>query len=247
MCCPTDGEASGNDARLPVKSKTNSSSLADFSIPVKAARMIDNLRRHHARGTQANQLRTDYRPRELAKLLQTNRYTLQKDRLFARKYSPRDLDDLCKLRRPNQLPLHWGCMGYLLSVPTKKERAMMQREAAEKGWTAPEIRREIKRRFGKTPGEGHGRPMKKPPTPEAVLREMCMGTRAWLKRCQRVWMNESGGLLKTLPRCKGSAAQGEIKALAADLEAVQKEAAAATKKTSAAFVIMTTVLLRTSA
>ena len=88
---------------------------------------------------------------------------MRKARAFARGYTARELDELCRLRKPDGIPFHFGYIPYFLTVHPKKERQKIQRQAAERGWTAPELNAHIQQTRG-GPQCGGGRPLKKPVT-----------------------------------------------------------------------------------
>lgn len=78
-----------------------------------------------------------------------NRLTLAKQ--FATQYSVRDLAELLCLRKPDGTPLDTDYVPWLLTLPWHSERqrwmrSAFQNEIAQKGWTAREVRDEIKRR-----------------------------------------------------------------------------------------------------
>ena len=77
--------------------------------------------------------------------------TAAKAKDFARKYTDAEVEALFRLRRPSGLPLHWGHIWFLLTLPCaahadKRRRRELQQKAASDDWTAPELYREIKRR-----------------------------------------------------------------------------------------------------
>jgi hypothetical protein len=92
--------------------------------------------------------------------------TVQKWRLFHEQYSKEELEELCALRRPNGLPLHWGYLPYLLTVHDKRARARIQAEAADKGWPEAVMYAAIKeRKIGNPTPKRAGRKRKEPDDP----------------------------------------------------------------------------------
>lgn len=138
---------------------------------IKAVQIVERLRRHHQLGTRAND-------KELSQeeIDQLNEYTLDKFKAFARDYLPEELDELCSQKRPNELPLHWGYIPYLLTIQsktasklgidrssprTKAARQRFQRWTVERGWSVSDLRAAISKRFPPK-GSGHGRHLSKP-------------------------------------------------------------------------------------
>jgi len=52
---------------------------------------------------------------------------MQRARQFARSYSEKELDELCWLRTPGGMPLGWGHVRRLVSLPNKAKRSALQR------------------------------------------------------------------------------------------------------------------------
>src|SRR4051812_671161 len=107
---------------------------------------------------------------------------MQRARQFARSYSEKDLEELCRLRTPGGMPLSWGHVRRLVSVPSKAKRSALQKRSAREGWTAAQlsevIQREVvgrKRRYG-------GRPFTAPRTLEEGLRPGVTRSEEWLRR-----------------------------------------------------------------
>jgi hypothetical protein len=83
------------------------------------------------------------------------------------------------------MPFHFGYIPYFLCCHAKKQRQKIQRQAAEAGWTAPEVHVAIQQMRGGRRGGG-GRPMKKPATAEAGLARVTADGRLWVRRCELV-------------------------------------------------------------
>jgi hypothetical protein len=107
--------------------------------------------------------------------------SLRKARAFAREYDAAALDELCELRRPNGLPLHWGYIPYLLVAGSEARRKTLQRLAAKQGWTPSQLHAEIRRRRP-NPVVRVGRPVKKPGSRREALEQLVASARLWLKR-----------------------------------------------------------------
>ena len=133
-------------------------------VEAKAARSVATLKRYYEIGQSVRKPRK-LTP-ELAATHEIDLGTLRKIRQFADQYDKNDLEELCQLRKPDGLPLHWGYILYLLTLPwkpkaAKRRRSRLQAEAARDGWTAPELYAEIKRRFPEQRrGSVGGRPRK---------------------------------------------------------------------------------------
>jgi len=69
-------------------------------------------------------------------------------------------------------------------VRDKEQRAKLQERAAREGWGAPELCAAIPRRYRAK--HAHGRPMKRPATPVAGLRQLETEALVWTKRCDIV-------------------------------------------------------------
>src|SRR4051794_23164165 len=61
--------------------------------------------------------------------------TLDMARIFARAYTPMQLDTLCALRTPRGLPLAWRLVRQLVMIPAGPDRDRLQGMAARHGWT----------------------------------------------------------------------------------------------------------------
>jgi hypothetical protein len=90
---------------------------------------------------------------DLAAYFGTAYETCRRAREFASRYSPADLEALCRLRRPpTGLPFNLGYIPFLVTIPwatpaERKNRAAFEKEAAAGGWTVSELSREIRRRY----------------------------------------------------------------------------------------------------
>src|SRR4051812_13052446 len=133
---------------------------------------------------------------------------MQRARQFARTYSEKDLEDLCRLRTPGGMPLSWGHVRRLVSIPNKAKRAALQKRSAREGWTAAQlsdvIQREVvgrKRRYG-------GRPFTAPRTLEEGLRQVVLRSEEWLRRCRESWSVEAAWLAAGAEGSKDMAAGG---------------------------------------
>lgn len=154
----------------------------DPAVRRKADEMIAKLREYHRLGQECNLLPTRKERREFADQHAISQTTIRKVRALAREYTSTELDELCRLRKPDGMPFHFGYIPYFLCVHAKKQRQKLQRQAAENGWTAPEVHAAIRQMRGGRQGGG-GRPMKQPTTAEAGLARITADGRLWVRRC----------------------------------------------------------------
>ena len=212
--------------------KSRSPEPEDPAITAKAERMIRNLRQHYESGKKGKQEKEKLKGKvtELAAAQKTNISTFRKERAFAAAYTDEELDELCDLRRPNGLPLEWGFIPYLLTIPSKAERREWQERAAKKGWNATEMYAEIRRDRGtdSTRGRG-GRPITVPRTAEDQLRDMTMETERWLRRHEIAWNDEHKGILKQTNSLKSASLREQIRSLVENLRRMAGAASAAAK------------------
>jgi hypothetical protein len=194
----------------------------DPAVQRKADEMIAKLREYHRLGQECNLLPTRKERREFADQQAISQTTIRKVRAFAREYTAKELDELCRLRKPDGMPFHFGYIPYLLCCHGKKDRQRLQRIAAENGWTAPEVHTAIRQMRGGRRGGG-GRPMKQPATAEAGLARITADGHLWMRRCELV-----------LAALKTAKPDGDLRSSAEDavlaLRAVEKAARSMVKE-----------------
>lgn len=194
----------------------------DPAVQRKADEMISRLREYHRLGQECNLLATRKERREFADQQAISHTTIRKVRAFAREYTSRELDELCRLRKPDGMPFHFGYIPYFLCVHAKRQRQNLQRQAAKNGWTAPEVHTAIRQMRGGRRGGG-GRPMKQPATAEAGLARITADGHLWMRRCELV-----------LAALKTAKPDGDLRSSAEDavlaLRAVVKAARSAAKE-----------------
>jgi len=170
--------------RMAKKRVTRGPVSPDPAIEAKGQRMIANIRQFYQLGRRANELVA--KTAEFARSVGKNARTMTAARRFAdpdRGYTPDELEDLCQLRRPNGLPLHWGHVQQLITVPTKRIRRRLEREAAKEAWTSAELAVAVRQAIGRR-RPAHGRPMKRPATPGAGLLQLLADSSLWRRRCE---------------------------------------------------------------
>lgn len=196
-------------------------------LVARAEQMERKLRQHYALGMQAiaAQAKRNVSTRDFAESRGLSEHTIRKLKAFARSYNQRELDQLCALRRPNGLPLHWGYVGYLLaadSAATKagkhgqEERERLAMLAAKKNWTAPELYAAIRQKFCRK--GGHGRSMVLSDDLETAVRKVQDEGRVWLRR----WNLLSKKLVLTDSN-KRDAAQKQLRAFRKEVDAALRK------------------------
>ena len=165
------------------------------AIEAKAERIAERVRDNYAMGREANAAEANPGTSTTAFAEQegVDPGTLRRWKLFARLYSDKpgtgpngmsELDELCCLRRPNRLPLHWGFLPYLLSVKNRKKRRSFASEAAKNGWSPARLHLEIRRSEGRH--EGHGRSVELPARPADAAQQVIREGRLWLSRVRKL-------------------------------------------------------------
>lgn len=155
-------------------------------IEAKAKQIIAKLRQYHRLGQTSDPAKIKSTV-DLAVEYGIGVNTAFKARAFARLYTQRELNALCGLRRPDDLPLNWAYVPYLLTVKDKRQRAQFEKQAAKRGWTAPELYAEIRR---KRPNErkaaGGGRPPKPTKVAGAGLSWIIQQSNTWIRYCNAI-------------------------------------------------------------
>jgi len=156
-------------------------------VEAKANRMVDRLRQQHALGKAA--LHAEKRGKSTGEFAARHAYsehTMRKMKAFARHFSQADLDELCRRRRPNGLPIHWGFIPYLLAIESKHgvvTRKRFQNLAISEGWSVPRLNREIRERLGVS---GHGRAVDVPDDLEDGLQRLAEDLELFGRRCEKL-------------------------------------------------------------
>jgi hypothetical protein len=163
-----------------------------MGLAARAKRMEYKLRQNDALGQEAmtaGESQKKVSTREFAESRGFSEHAVRKLKTFARAYNRRELDQLCALRRPNGLPLHWGYVGYLLAADSaereagkhgKKEREGLAQLGSKKNWTAPEFYGVIRQKFCRM--SGHGCSMVLPANLETAVRKVQDEGRVWFRR-----------------------------------------------------------------
>jgi hypothetical protein len=173
--------------RATPKRKKQELPAASESIAAKAQRMVDRLRQQYSLGVEA--LHSQDKGRSTAEFAAEQPYsphTIRKIKAFARQYSPADFNALCRGRRPNGLPLHWGYIPVLLAIEGKHgtgQRRKFQNLAIENGWTVPELRLAVRDQLGVS---GHGRTPKLPENVQEGMQGLAESLAFLYRRCQKL-------------------------------------------------------------
>jgi hypothetical protein len=162
------------------------SATGDPAKQAKAEAMIAKIWFHYRRGARANSAQQEGSkyPKEFAAEHRVSLNALRWEKRFASRYTQRQVEAFCRLRRPNGLPLHWGHIMHLLSVDDLAQGRELERQAAEHGWTAPELNDAIPDEFRHKTQRGHGRPLRKPRSPAAGLRQLRSEADVLVRRAQ---------------------------------------------------------------
>ena len=162
-------------------------------IKAKAERIVDRIQQHYALGREANTAQDKKRitTKQFARNRRTDPGALRRWKRFARLYSVEQLDELCALRRPDQLPLHSGYINYLSSIPSPARRRKFAVMAAKNGWSSARLHREIRQTEGRP--AGHGRKVGLPANLREGLHRLASEGRLWLTRAQIVLMTMTAG------------------------------------------------------
>lgn len=139
----------------------------------KAGRIIEKLRRYHHQGAQPRNSESNVPLSEWMIRWGVSLATVCKIRAFAKRYSQRELEKLCSLRRrDNGLPFHWGYVCCFLAVTNKQKRSALQQRAAEENWSVAELQAALKGNDRTI--EGVGRRLKMPANRLRAMRRISL-------------------------------------------------------------------------
>src|SRR4051812_44600950 len=193
------------------KSAARSAGVAPKKRPDPAAEAESRLRHLHAVGREALArfpIGAAIDPdtvHEIAEREGLRLDNMQRARQFARAYSEKELEELCRLRTPAGMPLGWGHVRRLVSIPNKAKHAALQRRAAKEGWTAAQISEAILREVVGRRRQNGGRPFAAPRTLGEGLRQVVLRSEEWLRRCRESWSGEAAWLAAGAEVSKGKA------------------------------------------
>jgi hypothetical protein len=127
---------------------------------------------------------------EFAERIGKARDYVDKARQFVSKYTEKQFEELCSLRRPDGMPLGRRHVVALLSVEDKRQRTRLQRMAAKEGWGTRRLGDEITAVQGSRSSGG-----RRPRGPESIvgaLVQIVKMSESWGKWC-RGFESEQGG------------------------------------------------------
>lgn len=131
---------------------------------------------------------------QLADLKAVSKEHVYKARTFACSYSKRDMERLCARRSPRGKPLGIGHVYELIQVDDQAERLRLESEAAKRGWSVRDLKRERQRAsFDDLEVKRAGRPQRAATSPGDLvmqLEEHITRVRRWITGLSTV--NEQG-------------------------------------------------------
>lgn len=218
------------------KTKNETAAAGVGPVRDKASREEARLRAYHALGEKVLALLKGARldADTLQKLHEETGYgfdAIRKARVFAKVYTKVQLDELCKLRTPEEglragMPLSWRLVRVLLMLPPGEGRESLQRKAAGKGWTLEELVAAVPKRVrAKQTRRGGGRDFRRPKTKTGGLRQVAWYGEAWLRRYHKAWETFDWLESKT-----GAAGPGGLDRRLAEARLTLKRLGAAVKK-----------------
>ena len=160
----------------------------------------ENLRYYHRIGVLCDEIRQDPTTyvgmdgtpglKLLEDVLSTQSRTLSMAARFANEYSEEQLEQLIALRNTDtNFQLHWGHVGYLLTLDSQESREATATRAVDGMWTPSELHENIRSDAGRT--GGHGRSHTVPRTVMAQVRQILTQCRTWVGKYEAVWANDS--------------------------------------------------------
>ena len=138
---------------------------------------------------------------ELAEAIGRQASWLHKLRAFAKGYTKRDLNELCKLAEY----VSWSHVVLLLSVDNKQKRAALQRQIEKNAWSKEDLRRAMKAQAVER--HAGGRPLSRQKDPQAGLRQLVEECEHWLRLCREVWVADGESLvgqLEAIPKSRNT-------------------------------------------
>jgi len=112
---------------------------------------------------------------EIAARIGRSRDYVDKARKFASTYTKAELDELCRLRRPDGMPLGPRHVIGLLRIKNKRDRKRFQRKAVVEGWSTRQVAAEISKLLS-TGGSGGRRPKTPKTVDDALMQVLTMSS-----------------------------------------------------------------------
>jgi hypothetical protein len=110
-------------------------------------------------------------------------------RKFAALYTAAEVAQIAKRSREKGSELAWKHMQALMSVKDRQLRRALTSACIQGQWSVSHLRRKIQEKKG-FPKEGGGR-IDRPQTLDEAVQQFMQESRAWLRRCRKVWFGEA--------------------------------------------------------
>jgi hypothetical protein len=127
--------------------------------------------------------RTTYGKGEVEKLAakqKLGQVAVYRARQFARMFSKKDVERLCKLRCRNRNSLSWGHIIKILKVRQEHQRWKLLELAAKHDWSTRDLEREVDMRFPKTRKYSGGKP-KTAADAAGLVQQISRTSESWLR------------------------------------------------------------------
>jgi hypothetical protein len=106
-------------------------------------------------------------------------------RKFAAEYDDQEVERLCREATEAGVSLSRNHVQALVAIKNRQFRRTMEKQCITNHWTTRQLRRKIQEKKGFPPeGGGH---IDRPETLDGALQQFMHESRAWLRRCRKVW------------------------------------------------------------
>lgn len=214
------GDFTHNSAVLDMD-KANPSNLARQS---RVEQIIERARQIYEIGVQAKKhLKKNPHLTEFGKKQTIGPDAVCKAWLLAREYRRADLQKFLKRRTPDGMPLTWRHAVELARVKDRRTREMLQRRAADEGWTQSQLVQARQLQTGINRGYA-GRKVKGPASVELVLQQLAAETLTWSHKWEQIWSPRlrAGSLFDHRRTTDGAQVQALLKRSRVALTEMQK-------------------------
>ncbi len=153
---------------------------------------ISIFKRRHTLGKMVLQITNDpskYGKRaieQLSQLLSMDPSMLYNAKLFAERYTEKQLVELVEARNKFGDALTWSHVVQLIRIPDPNQRNKLQQKAIDECLTYQELLKEIQKRKGGKSSRG-GRPLAKPSSLDGYITQMDTMSTKWLKCYNEIW------------------------------------------------------------
>ena len=187
------------------------------ALPQPRPNRIADIRAFYALGKQSHaELPGRVQLKDWKRHTAGERERIYRARTFASRYTPKQLDDLCRLIRANGAPTGVTHIARLMDIPTADCRDFVTRAVAKK-WSLRQLTLEVRKRYGHR-RVGVGRPPEPPQTAADAAVRLVMGC----ERAERLLRYLSDDAARWLR----PALRTQIKSLLPRLEKLRKAAEA---------------------